>query len=275
MHNDPTIPSNNISALNQVLVTGWMPSSGTRGTADILYSSVLTIFLCVWTSIHMNIPGPDDRPFRRLQRKFKWTLLGLFAPEIVLFSAWGQYLKAKDLAQYLNKQRCEHESTQERSVHTLEPFNLMYGFFVVMGGLRWRLPGPEGETRYLTLTSTALKTLAKRGWFYWIDSKELKDRSKADGLAKLLVCAQVSWLSLQCIARKASNLPLTILEIHTFIHVICALAIYVVWFKVRAESISTTTSVVTDVRSRNLWTLPKQSLCISRQKTTICSASCT
>jgi hypothetical protein len=181
----------------------------------------------------MNIPGPGEHPSRRWWRKIKWTLYGLLGPEVVLFTAWSQYNEAKDLVKYLNEQRTRHENEKTLKQPINEPFNLRYGFFAVMGGFRVPNPGLEEKSSLISLTPGALRALAYTGRFLWINDNEVQDRSKADGLAKVLICAQVTWLSVECVARKASNLPLTILEIHTFIHVVCALTIYIIWFKVR------------------------------------------
>jgi hypothetical protein len=51
-------------------------------------------------------------------------------------------------------------------------------------------------------------------------------------LQKIIVVGQVLWMVLQCIARTAYHLPLSLLEIHTMFHVACALLLYICWFKV-------------------------------------------
>jgi hypothetical protein len=59
-----------------------------------------------------------------------------------------------------------------------------------------------------------------------------KERGKSDELGKLFVLGQVVWFGLQCIARKATGLPVTLLEINTAVHVVCAIGIYaLMWFK--------------------------------------------
>lgn len=60
----------------------------------------------------------------------------------------------------------------------------------------------------------------------------IDDRSKANILQKALILIQVSWMALQCIVRKAQGLPITLLEIHTMVHVICALMLYLIWIHV-------------------------------------------
>ena len=86
--------------------------------------------------------------------------------------------------------------------------------------------------QYVTLTAKDLEKLARRGKFIEIEESEIIDKSKADMLAKILVCFQVMWLLVDCLARKVAGYPLTILEVHTFVHVFCALVIYGLWIRV-------------------------------------------
>ncbi len=92
----------------------------------------------------------------------------------------------------------------------------------------------KADATYISYTITPLGVLnfARKGHFLVIEESQISDRSKADILAKVLVCLQVSWMLIQCIARKSVGYPLTILELHTFVHVGCALMMFVLWFKV-------------------------------------------
>lgn len=65
----------------------WKPSPNTRGTFDILSTCVITMLLCVWTAVHLNIPPPGSVWKPRL-RKFGWLILALLAPEMVAYTAW-------------------------------------------------------------------------------------------------------------------------------------------------------------------------------------------
>lgn len=85
---------------------------------------------------------------------------------------------------------------------------------------------------YLTITPKGILSLATEGHFLPIDELHISDRSKANILAKGLVCLEVTWMLVQCIARKSAGYPITILELYTFAHVCFALMLYVLWFKV-------------------------------------------
>jgi hypothetical protein len=47
-----------------------------------------------------------------------------------------------------------------------------------------------------------------------ISKSHILDKSKANGIAKLLVCIQASWFCAQCISRLAHQLPISLLEVH-------------------------------------------------------------
>jgi hypothetical protein len=77
--------------------------------------------------------------------------------------------------------------------------------------------------------------LVERGHWIPISKKNIDDKSKADYFQKLLVLIQVMWMVVQCIMRKIKSLPLSLLEIHTMVHVSCAVFLYLCWFKVRSK----------------------------------------
>lgn len=56
------------------------------------------------------------------------------------------------------------------------------------------------------------------------------DKSKANGLMKLLAVTQALWFCLQCITRLSQELPIALLEIHVFGYAVCAFLIYVLWW---------------------------------------------
>ena len=104
-----------------------------------------------------------------------------------------------------------------------------------MGGFAYDVGNLQDSFHLVTLTPRGIITLARQGQFVDIRTKDIKDKSKADIFTKSLVCVQVSWMVIQCIARKAAGYPLTLLEIHTMVHVICALTIYMLWWRVSSR----------------------------------------
>ena len=69
----------------------WKPEPLVRGTFSILSSSLLTMILCVWTSVHLNIPEHETDKVKaqtwriapQTWRKLLWMVTAIFAPEWV------------------------------------------------------------------------------------------------------------------------------------------------------------------------------------------------
>jgi hypothetical protein len=62
----------------------WKSGCKERGTLSILTTCLITLILCVYTTLHLNIPEHGKSSWiQRLKRKALWLLIGLFAPEFV------------------------------------------------------------------------------------------------------------------------------------------------------------------------------------------------
>lgn len=138
--------------------SSWVPEPQGRGTLSILYTCTFTLVLCVYTAVHLNIP-PAGEP-RRLQvlRKIKWMFIAIFAPEVVLYTAWSQFCTAKNFCREMDAIRADQgggaavkkeawwrkssgiaknghkgsaDSAEANSPLPPEPFSMVYGFYVV------------------------------------------------------------------------------------------------------------------------------------------------
>ncbi|KAM0325813.1 hypothetical protein ACHAQA_007115 [Verticillium albo-atrum] len=86
---------NNGTALRSIDAPPWVSALEFRSTVSILKSCLLTLFPCIYTALHMNVPMTTD--FRsQLALKSKWMALSLFAPELVLYTAACQLHAAWD-----------------------------------------------------------------------------------------------------------------------------------------------------------------------------------
>ena len=71
----------------------WHGEPNYRGTFGILSSCIITLGLCVWTAVHLNIPAHEATVYRAYDprglisvqkwRKLGWVLMGMLAPEMV------------------------------------------------------------------------------------------------------------------------------------------------------------------------------------------------
>lgn len=87
----------------------------------------------------------------------------------------------------------------------------------------------ENETGY-TLTPHGVLYLASQegGFRNSLTPEQVKDRSKAGTLAKVIVVAQASWMGIQVLTRTAAGLTVTLLEVHVMMHVFCSLCMFIV-----------------------------------------------
>ena len=60
----------------------WTPEPARRGTYSILSTCLITMGLCVWTAVHLNVPG-HHKTRQQILRKAGWLIMGLLAPELV------------------------------------------------------------------------------------------------------------------------------------------------------------------------------------------------
>jgi uncharacterized membrane protein len=84
-------------------------------------------------------------------------------------------------------------------------FTLLYGYYACMGGFAVdcskmdtsSFPNSFRPRTRMTITIPGIIELARRGVFVDIDTATIKDKSKADVLAKGLVIFQVTWMVVQ------------------------------------------------------------------------------
>ncbi|KAL8884493.1 MAG: hypothetical protein Q9215_007468 [Flavoplaca cf. flavocitrina] len=282
--------------------TSWTSEPNGRGTWSLLSTCIITVSLCVWSAVHLNV-RQHQKVGSQYWRKTKWLLLGIFAPEVLAYVAWQQRQDASALcravrAVYQQEEipGCLEKISQsarsffrthitpaeskpklpdlesipvagpnsipdcewDRALSRIRPptqrarWELAHGFYASMGGFAvahsMELASiaaadagsddrplqsflPENVSR-ATLTPDGLRFLM----FYEpsavpsITIEQIMDKSKADGLKKTLVCAQALWFCLQCLTRLSQSLPISLLELNTFGHALCTLAIYIFWW---------------------------------------------
>ncbi|CAG7853038.1 SubName: Full=Uncharacterized protein {ECO:0000313/EMBL:CCA75392.1} [Serendipita indica DSM 11827] len=225
-----------------------------RSLPTIIWSCLITIFLCTWVSLHPNVPEPINTSSlgrcKKAKTHFLRVMSSRLAPFLVAFLApeWVLAFSLRQLfsARYLAKQ------------HGLA---LNQAFFIVMGGFhRFERRAEIAETHEtlpttneapIKVNSTQNQSLAFKddefpchpldrfdviyllnaGKLQMPRPNELEDRSKNDWVAKSLVLIQTTWFIGQCIGRKAQGLILTELEVITIAYSLVNVAIYIVWWE--------------------------------------------
>ncbi|KAL2069398.1 hypothetical protein VTL71DRAFT_14077 [Oculimacula yallundae] len=228
-------PTPNLTALHNTIAPAWVDEPSSRGTWGLLYSCSFTLLLCVYTAIHLNVPGFYDTPRKIWLRKAKWVAIAIFGPEIVVYVAFEQWFYArkflKDLKAIADKSTDEKVKKWYTQDPKGSPLDMVYAHYVLMGGFAIDVEEIHNTFKLITCTTDGVLFLAKYGHFCKVSRDDIEDKSKADVLAKSLVCVQVLWVIGQAIERKAAGYPISLLEIHTIVHVVCALVMYALWFQ--------------------------------------------
>ncbi len=226
----------------------WQPEPSTRGTWSILSVCMITTSLCVWTAVHLNIP-PSDQKYAQFWRKLYWLGVGLFAPEMVAYTAWYQRLATAQGLKDINKAAGQkpsvswvkksldwfhrgnssevHASGKSGGAELSTPsspwrneWTMTHAFYAYMGGFALDSSGvnssvlPPGKERMrLTLKGVAVALRSRPELFNDSSADAILDKSKASPLAKGIVCSQALWFCLQCLGRLISSAPLSLLEV--------------------------------------------------------------
>lgn len=210
------------------------PASSTGGDGDkrtvpeIVWSCILTVYLCTWVSMHPNIPGPSESWFRVTWRRTWLVALALISPELVIVWAMRQWFVAGAIAKkyQANGEPFINDRSGISPDTNLKGWTRTHGFFALMGGF----------TRYHATEQPYILSPDKLGEYLdngniSISENEIQDRSKGDGLAKAFTIVQTLWFVLQCIARAVQHLPVTELEVATLAFVAANIVTYALWWK--------------------------------------------
>jgi hypothetical protein len=71
----------------------------TRSIWNILWSSLVTLFACIWVAVHPNVPAFADGTLAKLKQRAKLLLTAVIAPEIIIMFAMRQWVCARDVMQ--------------------------------------------------------------------------------------------------------------------------------------------------------------------------------
>ena len=215
------------SPTTQALV-GWVLESPGRGTLGLIFSCLSTIFLCTWVVIH---PRVYNRPLLRVLHKVSLFLKAIIAPEFIAVEGLQEWNQAQNMV----------KNCAESTGGCLK---LVHAFYIGMLALRYRTA--RGEK---IIWPNQYTWLLEQGLIHWDDhalwglsEENIRDKSNADGTAKLLALGQVIWFMAQSIMRGAHTLPLSQLETMTLSYIPLVAITYLFWW-VKPKDV-TTPSVV-------------------------------
>ncbi|KAK0511034.1 hypothetical protein JMJ35_006586 [Cladonia borealis] len=117
------------------------------------------------------------------------------------------------------------------------PWTMTHSFYAIMGGFAFDTSDAEpnflpNHRSRLCISVYGLSYIAKKApeLIPEIAEQQIKDKSKADSMAKFIVCLQALWFCVQCITRVSQRKAISLLELNTFAHAFCALLIYALWW---------------------------------------------
>lgn len=205
---------------------GWTPQPDGRGTMDILWSCTITMFLCSWSLLCMNMPGPKETRAQILWRKFSLTILGFLCPEILFAISFSQWLSARHSVQTISSHTHCNGSTR---------WTMKEAFFADIGGFVLH----SADQPPFPLEAQALYYLVAKGHIKLpeIDHREIQEKNKADGLLRFITLCQIIWFLINTIGRWAQHLIVTTAELTTVSFILCSLGIAFFWWHKPADAV--------------------------------------
>jgi hypothetical protein len=162
----------------------------------------------------LNVPGPLDTFWIQLRRKISIFVFMLIVPEAAGVLAMGQYLSAR-------------QSVKDFTDANIGDWSLQHAFFAEMGGFvlqpRECVPFPITARQLLWLVQRKYVTIPPAV------SDRIKDRNKADAMARTIMAIQATWFLANFFTRLAQRIDITLLELTTVAYVYASLITAFLW----------------------------------------------
>ena len=216
----PTLPvATNSTSSSNTRIIGWVSQPSNRGSIDIIWTCLFTIFICTYTVLCLNVPSSDESTFDIVCRRLFWMAIAIIGPEFVLTYASGQWGTAK-------------ESVELFHAAGYQSWTMRHAFFADMGGFLL-IPAAGGSGKPFRITAKHLHYLVQRKYLDYPDvsQEELWDKSKQDTITKIITCFQIFYLVLQCIGRAVQGLDITTMELSALAIVVCTILTSVCWLR--------------------------------------------
>ena len=233
---------------------GWTPQPDGRGTLDILWNCILTMFLCSWSILCLNIPAPKETKQLILWRKFAMTGLGFLCPELVFEIALGQWLSARQSVRDFNSASSEcrqpegqskgfgsvkttfRNRMRRRSSCAREGWTMEAAFFADMGGFILH----TRDQNQFPLDAEQLQYLVSKGFLDQptFSNRELEEKNKVDSLLRTITLCQIIWFVVNTIARWVQRLVVTTAELTTMSFILCSLGTAFLWWNKPADAVA-------------------------------------
>lgn len=192
---------------------GWTQPPSARGTLDIIWSCLSTVFICCWLVVHLDVPSPQTSHWHRLRDRLLCLGFAALAPELILAVAIKDFLDAK---------ACIKQLRSNLKAGPID-WSMVHGFYICMGGFCIRLRKDRfSEATDGWLNPSQIEEHIKAGTIKVDDiitKQDIQDKGKADCIVKCVLLGRVLWFFVQCLMRATQHLSITTLEISALTYV--------------------------------------------------------
>jgi len=191
-----------------------VPEGSYRSVWSILGSCALTLIICLWHTLHIDVPEPgkDGGWFSILH--VLTVIGGFFAPELVIGYAAEQWIGARKSVIHF------HEKGYA--------WSMTHSYFADNGGFVYRDRGGNVEV----IKTKKFLELCEAGKIVnpLVTEDEIKDRSKSDAVSKAIFAIQLLWFVLQVGVRHSIGLQVTLVELDTLCMAVLAVFYLLLWW---------------------------------------------
>lgn len=155
----------------------------------------------------MNVPGPNDTPFKVFRRKVYLTTLAFLGPEFIFQIALGQSASA-----------CR--SVKEFHSCGYTQWTMNHAFFADMGGFMLH----SKDWTPFPIDAKQLHHLVTEGHvtFPTVDKRKIADKNKMDGLLRFVTLCQILSFVVNISGRAAQHLTITCGELTAAAFIVCS-----------------------------------------------------
>ncbi|KAF8548076.1 hypothetical protein OG21DRAFT_807562 [Imleria badia] len=190
------------------------PSDGTpRSVWSILATCAFTLLICVWQSIHDDVPPPNLGWCKARVVQVSTILLSFLLPEWTVCIAGKQWSEARRKAAELRDKRYG--------------WSMTHSFFAEMGGFYYCKKEGSSER----IDSLDFKALRDKDEIANPDftEQDIKDKSKSDWPGKFILGVQLIWFILQVAVRHFTGLAVTLVELDTVCMAVLTILLLYFW----------------------------------------------
>jgi hypothetical protein len=193
----------------------WVSAPNQRGSIEIIWSCLATIFLCAWFSLCLNIPAATESRQHVFREKILMASLTVLGPEFLFLIALGQWQSARQSVQAF------HSSGYDQ-------WTMTHAFYADMGGFILQ----TSDHTPFPITAKQLHYLITNSYLEHpdLDECEIEDRNKVDDLARAIIIIQVGWFTVNSIGRAVQHLAITTGELTVLGFILCTFGTTFSWF---------------------------------------------